>query len=299
MSGAILVKRTSESGIPYNAPAGANVGELCQFYLQGDVKALGNITGNVALDFTDVNVIRNQFSGTLTGNVNIAFTNPPAPMHFHVVLTQDGTGGRTVGWPAGVDWLNGAGAPSMPTGAGDEAIYSFLFTGSRYIGQMGVLGFAELYNYILANGRSISWSDDGSFNANNYIAGIGPAGNFGTANSQVVVCSQSRYYTDTFVLGDAGGNAFLGLGADKSASFVTGSAIKCFLVSSYTNPPATLTNCYAQYSGVSGGGATYPKFMCSNGDVINLLAMPAGSFNNFATLADLVNALMTVGILKA
>lgn len=293
---AILIKRTSESGIPYNAPAGANVGELCQFYLQGDVKALGNITGNVALDFTDVNVIRNQFSGTLTGNVNIAFTDPPAPMHFHVVLAQNATGGYSVGWPAGVDWLNGAGAPSMPTDAGDEAIYSFLFTGSRYIGQMGVLGFAELYNYILANGRVISWSDDGSFNPLNYIVGIGPAGNFGTANSQSVVCSQMRYYTDNFILGDASGDAFLGVGADKT--FVTGSDVKCILVTSNTNPPATLTNCYAQYSRVSGGGVTYPAFKCSNGEVVNLLPLSGGSYNNFATLADLVNCLKDTGLIK-
>ena len=293
---AILVKRTSESGIPYNAPAGSNVGELSQFYLQGDVKALGNITGATALDFTDANVIRNQFSGTLTGNVTFAFTDPPAPMHFHIILTQDGTGGRTVAWPAGVQWLNGASAPSMPTGAGDKAIYSFLFNGAEYVGQSGVLGFAELYNYVLGNGRAVSWSDDGSFNSANYMAGIGPAGNFGTANSQVVVCSQSRYYTDNFVLGDAGGDAFLGIGADKS--FTTGSDVKCILVTSNTNPPATLTSCYAQYSRVSGGGVTYPAFKCSNGEVVNLLPLSGGSYNNFASLADLVNCLKDTGLIK-
>lgn len=296
MSGAILVKRTSESGIPYNAPAGSNVGELSQFYLQGDVKALGNITGATALDFTDANVIRNQFSGTLTGNVTFAFTDPPAPMHFHIILTQDGTGGRTVAWPAGVQWLNGASAPSMPTGAGDKAIYSFLFNGAEYVGQSGVLGFAE-FNYILANGRVISWSDDGSFNGNNYIVGIGPAGNYGVANSQVYVTSQVRYYTDNYVISDPSSKFFLGLGVGKEAT--TGSDVRCILMTSYTNPPTTLINCYAQYSGISGGGVTHPKFKCSNGDMISLLPMSAGSFNNFATLADLVNALMAVGILKA
>lgn len=69
-------------------------------------------------------------------------------------------------------------------------------------------------------------------------------------------------------------------------------------MTSYTNPPATLTNCYAQYSRLSGANVTYPAFMCSNGEVIHLLPLSGGSYNNFATLADLVNCLKAVGIIK-
>ncbi len=290
---AILIKRTSESGISYNAPAGNNVGELCPFYLQGDVKALGNITGNVALDFTNVNVIRNQFSGTLTGNVNIAFTDPPAPMHFHVVLTQDGTGGRTVGWPAGVDWLNGAGAPSMPTDAGDEAIYSFLFTGSRYIGQMGVLGFAELFNYILANGRAISWSDDGSFNADNYIAGIGPAGNFGTPNSVGVHASggiviwNHTYFQQNVGIGVSG----------LPANFANGTNTEA--MANGTAPNGNVTSAVLRYVDTMPTNEVATCFRNDNGDIIKLYAQSAANYNNFASVADIKNALTAMGIFKA
>jgi len=290
MSGAILVKRTSESGIPYNAPAGSNVGELSQFYLQGDVKALGNITGATALDFTDANVIRNQFSGTLTGNVTFAFTDPPAPMMFHVVLTQDGTGGRTVAWPAAVEWLNGASAPSMPTTAGDEAIYSFLFTGSRYIGQAGVLGFATLFNYILGNGRALSWSDDGSFNSANYMAGIGPAGNFGTANSLGIHATggiipwDHTYFQENVGIGVSG----------VSSNF--GSGTKVLAVADGTAPTGAVTGTCLMYANSVAGSDACMHFLTADGKTIKLKQQAKASYNNWAALSDVVNALVATGL---
>ena len=290
MSGAILVKRASESGIPYNQPAGSNVGNLSPFYLQGDAKAFGNITGAVAIDFTDQDVIRNQFSGTLTGNVTFAFTDPPAPMMFHVVLTQDGTGGRTVAWPAGVEWLNGASAPSMPTTAGDEAIYSFLFTGSRYIGMSGVLGFATLFNYILGNGRALSWSDDGSFNSSNYISGIGPAGNFGTANSVQITASggiipNSPVYHQSNV----------GVGVSGLTSNF-GSGTNVVSVADGTAPSSAVAGTCIMYANAVAGSDACMHFLTADGKTIKLKQQAKASYNNWAALSDVVNALVATGL---
>ncbi len=290
MSGAILVKRTSESGIPYNAPAGSNVGELSQFYLQGDVKALGNITGATALDFTDVTVIRNQFSGTLTGNVTFAFTDPPAPMHFHVILTQDGTGGRTVAWPAGVQWLNGASAPSMPTGAGDKAIYSFLFNGAEYVGQSGVLGFAELYNHVLSNGRAVSWSDDGSFNSGAYISGIGPAGNFGTANSVSIVATGGLVPWDNTYFQESVGIGVSGV----SSNF--GSGTKVLAMADGTAPSSAVSGAFLMYANAVSGSDACPHFLTADNKVIKLKQQAKASYNNWAALSDVVNALVATGL---
>lgn len=72
----------------------------------GTVTALGNISGAVDIDLSAGPV----YTGTLTGNVTLTFTNPPsAGFAAEVVLifVQDGTGGRTITWPAGTKWPNG------------------------------------------------------------------------------------------------------------------------------------------------------------------------------------------------
>lgn len=72
---------------------------------------IGNITGSVTADYS----LGNFYSGTLTGNVTFTFSNPPASGLLGVwtfELTQDGTGGRTVTWPAAVKWPSGT-APTL------------------------------------------------------------------------------------------------------------------------------------------------------------------------------------------
>ena len=73
------------------------------FPLNPDVNVLGNITGTVDIDQSATNA--HYYTGTLTGNVTFTFSNPPVTdkeMSFTIDMTQDGTGGRTVEWPAEV-----------------------------------------------------------------------------------------------------------------------------------------------------------------------------------------------------
>lgn len=65
---------------------------------------------------------------TLSANATFTFSNPPASGKggsFTLILRQDGTGGRTVTWPASVDWAGGA-APTLTTAASSVDILTFM-----------------------------------------------------------------------------------------------------------------------------------------------------------------------------
>lgn len=62
---------------------------------------------------------------TLTGNVTYTFPTPVAGKSFILVQKQDGTGSRTVTWPASVDWP-GATAPTLTATASKAD--KFVFT---------------------------------------------------------------------------------------------------------------------------------------------------------------------------
>jgi hypothetical protein len=71
---------------------------------------------------------------TLTGNVTYTFPTPVAGQSFMLIQRQDGTGGRTVTWPATVDWP-GATAPTLTSTA--NRVDKFVFTaidGSNWLG---------------------------------------------------------------------------------------------------------------------------------------------------------------------
>lgn len=51
----------------------------------------------------------------------------------HLVLIQDGVGGRTVTWPASVKWPGGT-APTLSTGANAVDIIKFVYDGTNYYG---------------------------------------------------------------------------------------------------------------------------------------------------------------------
>lgn len=77
------------------------------------VGALGNITGATTIDF---DVRGNYITATLIGNVTFTFSNLRAGTTYVLVLTQDGVGGRTVGWPATLRWPGGT-TPTLNTTA--------------------------------------------------------------------------------------------------------------------------------------------------------------------------------------
>ncbi len=53
----------------------------------------------------------NSFYKTLAANTTFTFSNPKDGQSIEIELLQDGTGGRTVTWPAGIKWYGGA--PTM------------------------------------------------------------------------------------------------------------------------------------------------------------------------------------------
>lgn len=76
---------------------------------------------------------------TLTANVtSMTFTNAPVSGRagsLTLILKQDGTGGRTVAWPASVTWLGGD-APVVPTGPNAVIVVFVLTTdgGTTWLG---------------------------------------------------------------------------------------------------------------------------------------------------------------------
>lgn len=66
-------------------------------------------------------------SVTLGGSRTIAFSNVATEKAVLLRLKQDGTGSRTVTWPAGVVWPSGT-APTLTTTAGRTDVFGFLCT---------------------------------------------------------------------------------------------------------------------------------------------------------------------------
>ena len=73
---------------------------------------------------------------TLTGNVTYTFPTPVAGKSFILVQKQDATGGRTVTWPASVDWPS-ATAPTLTATAlrADKFVFTAI-DGSNWLGSV-------------------------------------------------------------------------------------------------------------------------------------------------------------------
>jgi hypothetical protein len=72
----------------------------------------------------------NVFNLTLTGNCTYTFSNPPASGSagaFTLIQNQDGTGSRTVAWPASVEWAGGS-APTITSTASSTDVFTFITT---------------------------------------------------------------------------------------------------------------------------------------------------------------------------
>lgn len=70
---------------------------------------------------------RTALQVTLTANINLtAINNPLAGQSLTVVVRQDGTGSRTLGWPASIKWV-GASAPTLTTTAARNDVFTFFY----------------------------------------------------------------------------------------------------------------------------------------------------------------------------
>lgn len=85
-------------------------------------------------DFNNGNV---QSVSTLTGNITSStFSNGISGGRYVLVFTQDGTGNRTVVWPASVKWGGGT-APTL-SGANKVDVFGFVYDGTSYYGTAGL-----------------------------------------------------------------------------------------------------------------------------------------------------------------
>lgn len=90
--------------------------------------AQGNLTGATTFNHANGDVI----TGTLTGNVTTTITNGTVVNEtLQLVLTQDGTGSRTISKPANVKLVGGAFSPA--TGANTISSWSLLWDGTYWI----------------------------------------------------------------------------------------------------------------------------------------------------------------------
>lgn len=87
--------------------------------------------GNITFDFS-TNPLRTT---TLTESVTAAITAPPSVgTLLEIIVVQDGTGSRTITWPASVKWAGGT-APTLTTGASAEDRILLTWDGTDYVGR--------------------------------------------------------------------------------------------------------------------------------------------------------------------
>lgn len=73
----------------------------------------------------------NVFTTTLTENVTLSLSNADSGQTVNILITQDGTGSRTMSWPASFKWPSGT-PSSLSTGAGDVDLLTATFIGSSW-----------------------------------------------------------------------------------------------------------------------------------------------------------------------
>lgn len=78
----------------------------------------------------------------LTGNVTFTFSNGVSGRRYSLILKQDGTGGRTVTWPAGARWSGGT-APTITSTLNKTTYVGFIYNDidSKYDGVASINNF--------------------------------------------------------------------------------------------------------------------------------------------------------------
>lgn len=87
-------------------------------------------SSSVTVDWNSGNVNSLTLSSSQT---TLTFSNPQAGGEYKLILNQDGTGGRTVVWPASVKWPSGV-PPILSSAPNSIDLISFVYTGSAFLG---------------------------------------------------------------------------------------------------------------------------------------------------------------------
>lgn len=92
-----------------------------------EVQALGNVTGAITVNVASGNVV----TATLTGNITPTLTAGEfAGQDMTLMLTQDGTGSRTVTWPS--NFKKAGGTLTLSTGAGAVDLIRMKYDGTNW-----------------------------------------------------------------------------------------------------------------------------------------------------------------------
>jgi hypothetical protein len=107
-----------------------------------ETTVIANTGATYTIDLENGNV----FNLTLTGDCTYTFSNPPASGSagaFTLIQNQDGTGSRTVTWPASVEWAGGS-APTITSTASSTDVFTFITTdgGTTWYGFTGGQDFS-------------------------------------------------------------------------------------------------------------------------------------------------------------
>ena len=93
--------------------------------------ATGAGGGTTQIDWDKGNKVAFTFGA---GNETLTFNGPTNPANLLLTLTQDGTGSRTITWPANTSWASGT-APTLTTTASATDLVSFYYDGSVFMGE--------------------------------------------------------------------------------------------------------------------------------------------------------------------
>jgi hypothetical protein len=109
-----------------------------------NVGELVNVIGNTGTAAT-INLANGNFvTATLTGNCTFTFSSPSAgAASFTLFLSNDGTAGRSITWPASVKWPNNS-IPIRTVTANRTDVYTFFTTN----GGTDWYGTVSIYNYV-------------------------------------------------------------------------------------------------------------------------------------------------------
>ncbi|MEO5691444.1 MAG: hypothetical protein ABIQ64_04615 [Candidatus Saccharimonadales bacterium] len=99
-----------------------------------------NATGATTLNLANGNI----FSMTLTGNTTFTFSGATAGKgcSFGLYLHQNGTGGRTVTWPASVKWSGGAPTLTTTPNITDILVFETINGGTTWYGSLVGVNFS-------------------------------------------------------------------------------------------------------------------------------------------------------------